>query len=288
MTYEWLFAFVVFAEHLNFTRAAAVLHISQPALHVQIKKLAGSVGRPLYRRDGKSLSLTPEGRHLAAFGREVQERGRSVLEELRGQPRSGPVVLASGQGAFLYLLGPAIRRFPKQTWPLRMVSMPGPQAIESVREARAHLCVAALPGDGAPADLGCEVLRSVGQSVIVPSSHRLARRRSLRPADLADEQLVVAPAGSPHRVMLTQLLESASVTWTVAVEATGWELMLQFARYGVGIAVVNDFCPAPRGMRSIPLEGAPTIAYHLVSRPGLTSPGAATMRELIVETMRST
>jgi DNA-binding transcriptional LysR family regulator len=287
MTYEWLFAFVVFAEHLNFTRAAAVLHISQPALHVQIKKLAGSVGRPLYRRDGKSLSLTPEGRHLAAFGREVQERGRSVLEELRGQPRSGPVVLASGQGAFLYLLGPAIRRFPKRTWPLRMLSMPGPQAIESVREARAHLCVAALPGDGAPADLACEALRSVGQSVIVPSSHRLARRRSLRPADLADEQLVVAPAGSPHRVMLTQLLESASVTWTVAVEATGWELMLQFARYGVGIAVVNDFCPAPRGMRSIPLQGAPTIAYHLVSRPGLTSPGAATMRELIVETMRS-
>jgi len=285
MTYEWLFAFVVFAEHLNFTRAAARLHISQPALHVQIKKLAESVGRPLYRRDGKSLSLTPEGRHLAAFGREVQERGRSVLEELRGQVQSGPVVLASGQGAFLYLLGPAIRRFPKRTWPLRLLSMGGPQAIESLREARVHLSVAALASDGLPADLACEKLRSVGQSVIVPSSHRLARRRSLRPVDLAGEQLVVAPSGSPHRVMLTQLLESAGVPWSVAVEATGWELMLQFARYGVGIAVVNDFCAAPRGMRSIPLEGAPAIAYHLVSRPGVTSPGAATMRDLIVETM---
>ena len=288
MTYEWLFAFVVFAEHLNFTRAAARLHISQPALHVQVKKLAESVGRPLYRRDGKTLSLTPEGRHLAAFGREVQERGRSVLEELRGQAQSGPVVLASGQGAFLYLLGPAIRRFPKRTWPLRLLSMSGPQAIESVREARAHLCVAALPSDGLPADLTCEKLRSVGQSVILPTSHRLARRRSVRPADLAGEQLVVAPAGSPHRVMLTQLLESAAVAWTVAVEATGWELMLQFVRYGVGIAVVNDFCPPPRGMKSIPLESAPAIAYHLVGRPGFTSRGAATMRDLIVETMRST
>jgi len=53
MNYEWIFAFVVFAEHLNFTRAAHQLHISQPALHVQIKKLSDAIGRPLYRRNGK-------------------------------------------------------------------------------------------------------------------------------------------------------------------------------------------------------------------------------------------
>jgi hypothetical protein len=40
-------------------------------------------------------------------------------------------------------------------------------------------------------------------------------------------------------------------------------------------------------MKSIPLETAPATTYHLVSRPGSTSPGAATMRDLIVETMRS-
>jgi LysR family transcriptional regulator, low CO2-responsive transcriptional regulator len=285
MNYEWLLAFVVFTEHLNFTRAAARLSISQPALHVQIRKLAEAVGRPLYRRQGRALLLTPEGAHLAAFGREVAERGRAVLEELRGHAQSGPVVLAAGQGAFLYLLGPAIRRFPKRTWPLRLVSMAGPQAIDSVRDARAHLCVAAVARDGVPADLECETLRSVGQSVIVPRSHRLARRRALRPADLAGQQLVVAPAGSPHRIMLTQLLESAGVEWSVAVEATGWEVMMQFARYGVGLAVVNDFCPAPRGTIAVPLEGAPQVTYYLVARPSFTSRGALVMRQLIAETV---
>src|SRR5262245_47798292 len=151
MNYEWLFAFTIFADHVNFTRAARQLHISQPALHVQIKKLAEAVGRPLYRRTGKALSLTPEGKRLAAFGREVQERDRTVLEELRGESLSGPVILASGQGAFLYLLGPAIRRFPKEKWPLRLVSMPGPEAIEAVRDAKAHLCVVGT--DSPPADL---------------------------------------------------------------------------------------------------------------------------------------
>lgn len=285
MNYGWLFAFVVFAEHLNFTRAAKQLHISQPALHVQIKKLTDSIGRPLYRRHGKTLLLTPEGSHLAAFGREVEERGRSVLEELRGQSLSGPVVLASGQGAFLYLLGSAIQRFPKNKWPLRLLSMSGPEAIEAVRAAKAHLCVVAI--DNLPADLAAMPLRSVGQHVVLPSSHRLARRRSLRPGDLNGEKLVVAPAGSPHRMMLQQVLRASGCEWTVAVEATGWELMLHFAKHGVGIAVVNDFCPAPKGMVSIPLQGAPDVVYYLIERAGFTSQGTEVMRKLIFDTVRS-
>lgn len=285
MNYEWIFSFAVFAEHLNFTRAARQLHISQPALHVQIKRLAEEVGRPLYRRTGKALSLTSEGKRLAAFGREVQERGRSVLEELRGESVSGPVILASGQGAFLYLLGPAIRRFPKDKWPLRLVSMSGPEAIEAVREAKAHLSVVAT--ETPPADLITTALRSVAQNVVVPRTHRFAKRRSVRAADLRDEPIVVAPAGSPHRMMLQQLMRANGSDLNVAVEATGWELTLQFARYGVGLAVVNDFCPVPKGMVGIPLEGAPEVTYYLIVREGLTSKGTEAMRDLIADTVRA-
>lgn len=284
--YDWLFAFVVFAEHRSFTHAARQLHLSQPALHVQIRKLAEAVGRPLYRREGRALVLTPEGARLATFGREVAERGRAVLEELRGRPAPGPVVLASGQGAFLYLLGPAIRRFPKGRWPLRLLAMPGPEAIAAVREARAHLCVVAA--DRPPPDLEATRLRSVGQHVVVPRGHRLARRRSLRAADLAGEPLVAAPEGSPHRAMLEQLLRASGVEPAIAVEATGWELALQFARYGVGLAVVNDFCPAPPGTVAIRLRGAPAITYHALARAGFASPATEALRRLIAETAAAT
>ena len=50
-----LASFAVFADHLNFTRAAEELHISQPALHVKVRKLSESLGRPLYRRAGRRL-----------------------------------------------------------------------------------------------------------------------------------------------------------------------------------------------------------------------------------------
>jgi DNA-binding transcriptional LysR family regulator len=281
VNHEWLFSFRVFAEHLNFTRAAAQLHLSQPALHVQIRKLAEAIGRPLYLRSGRALSLTAEGRQLAAFAREVEERDRSMLSELRGESNAGPVILASGQGAFLYLLGAAIRRFPKSRWPLRLLTLTAPQTLLAVREARAHLGVVAI--EELPTDLRCTPLRSVGQKVVVPRSHRFAKRRSLRPAELEGERLVVAPTSSPHRAMLAHTLAAAGCTWTVAVEANGWELMLQFAKYGVGIAVVNDCCPAPAGMVGIVLEQAPRITYYLVERARPPSDGASALRTLILE-----
>ncbi len=283
VSYEWIFSFVVFAEQLSFTCAARELHISQPALFVQIRKLTESVGCPLYRRAGRTLKLTDEGRRLAAFGREVQERGRVVLGEVRGERPAEPVVLASGQGAFRYLLGPAIRRFPKSRWPLRLLALPGPDAIDAVRDARAHLAV--IAADRPPADLRTLPLCTIGQSVILPREHRLAARRSLKPRDLDGESIIVAPLGSPHRTMLDQLLAAAGAGWTVAVEANGWDLQLQFARYGVGIAVVNDFCPPPPGMVAVPLAGAPPIAYHLVERAGFVPPGAVAIAKNIVETV---
>lgn len=279
MNYDWLFSFTRFAQHLNFTKAAAELFISQPALHVQIRKLTEAVGRPLYRRRGRALFLTTEGQRLAAYGRETLEQSQAILEELRGESHQGPVILASGQGAFLYLLGPAIRRFPKERWPLRLLSMSGPDAIEAVRDAKAHICVVAT--DEPPTDLNHVLLRAVGQQVVVPRAHRLAKKHRLAPTDLKDEPIVVAPSGSPHRTMLQALWKRYGLVLNVAVEASGWELMIQFARYNVGVAVVNDSCVLPKGLVGIPLPDAPQISYQLITRNAPWSEGVNTLRNLI-------
>ena len=227
--------------------------------------------------------LTVEGERLAAYGREVRDRGDRVLAEIRGETATGPVVMAAGQGAFLYLLGPAIRRFPKQRWPLRLLALAGPEAIEAVRSARAHLGVVALT-DAPPPELAATRLRAVGQQVVVPAAHRLARKRRLSPRDLAGEAIVVAPVGSQHRMMLAQALRVAGTEWSVAVEASGWELMLHFAKAGMGVAVVNDFCTVPRGMIGIALDDVPAITYHLLAREPLHA-AAAAMRDLVVESV---
>lgn len=121
--------------------------------------------------------------------------------------------------------------------------MSGPDSVQAVRESRADVGVVVL--NSIPPDLDCRRLRSVGQMVLLPRSHRLAKRRKLQPRDLDTESIVVAPEGSPHRTMLAHALRVAGAAWSVAMEATGWELMIQFASYDLGVAVVNDFCPVP-------------------------------------------
>jgi DNA-binding transcriptional LysR family regulator len=162
--------------------------------------------------------------------------------------------------------------------------MNGPQVIDAVREARAHVGVVAA--EEPPPGLDVVSLRTVGQVVVLPSSHRLANKKVLHPRDLSGERIVVAPTGSPHRTMLSQAFGAAGAEWQVAVEATGWELMLQFARYGLGIAVVNDFCPPPRGMLAVPLEGVSPVTYYLLRRVGLRTRQAEAMHQLILETAR--
>jgi DNA-binding transcriptional LysR family regulator len=92
-------AFTTFGEFLNFTRAAEQLHISQPALHVKIRKLAQTLGCELYERHGNSLSLTTEGAALARLVEDLLRQREDFLARLRGAPPN-PIVLAAGEGAY--------------------------------------------------------------------------------------------------------------------------------------------------------------------------------------------
>jgi DNA-binding transcriptional LysR family regulator len=177
------------------------------------------------------------------------------------------------------LLGSAIRRFPKEKWPLRLLVANAAQAVDLVASARAHVAVVAL--DAPPLDLESTRLRVVRQKLVVTPAHRLARRARAKIEDLEGERIVVAPEGSPHRTMLAHALGAAGVAWQVSVEATGWELMMQFAKYGVGVAVVNDFCTPPAGTVAVPLSGTPPIAYWAIARRGPRSAGAAALYGLV-------
>mgnify|MGYP001582300038 FL=1 len=121
--FDALRSFTIFADRLNFTRAAEELHISQPALHVKIRKFGEGLHVPLYRRLGRRLELTEPGKLVAAFGREMLDRSEAFLRQLTAGGRDDRVVLAAGEGAFLYLLGPALRHFSRHDpAPLRLLT----------------------------------------------------------------------------------------------------------------------------------------------------------------------
>lgn len=272
-----LIAFAEFAEDGNFSRAALRLHISQPALHTKVAKLARTLEAPLYVRRGRSIEITAAGRKVQRFARELAAATVAFQDELLETESHQPIVLAAGEGSYLYLLGEGIKVFrggSKRS--LTLMTADGSAALDAVMSGRAHLGVASF--ETAPRDVVVQPLTRVGQMLAMPSRHALASKRRIRLRDLDGTELIVPPAGRPHRTMLSHMLQSAQVDWSVAVEATGWELMLHFVRLGLGTAIVNACCRLPSGVVGRPVPELPSLQYYVFHRSRAPAAGVMELK----------
>ncbi|MBE0629031.1 MAG: LysR family transcriptional regulator, partial [Burkholderia vietnamiensis] len=87
MTPDQLITFAAVAEHLNISRAAVALHLSQPAVSGQLRVLQDEFGEPLYQRDGRGIRLTPVGEQLAQYAnaqRDTFAQARAFRDAVRG------------------------------------------------------------------------------------------------------------------------------------------------------------------------------------------------------------
>ena len=283
LNYDELMAFGVFAEVMNFTYAAERLHLSQPALHSRVKRLTESVGEPLYVRQGRELALTRAGQELAAHAKQVASLTEDVLARIERGERA-PVTLTSGPGALIHLLKPALRLAQRSVYPLRLLPLRGPEALKAVREARADVAVGVFGDEALGAELEASFWRRVGQMLVVPQAHRWADRATLHAGELHGARLIVAPARMPHRVSTEAALRAHGARFEVAVEATGWELMVHLVTCGFGEAIVNDFLTLPEGVCAVKLEGFEALDYRVVRRRDVPYEGALWLYELILST----
>lgn len=278
---DWLSAFAVFAEELHFTRAARRLHLSQPALHVKVRKLGEALGMPLYRRAGRGVELTSAGHRCLAFARELEDRSTAFLGDI-GKPVAERVVLAAGEGTLLHLLGPALRKVAHSRAKLRVLVGDRDATCAAVASGAAHLGVAPLETE--PDGLKLTLLRKVGFKLVLPQAHPLATKRRIRLGDLEGARLIVPPPDRPLRREVERILGARGVNWELAVEATGWEVMQHLAMLGVGLAIVSDFCRLPKGAVARPLPDFAPMGYALVERAGAELPEPARrLRELVME-----
>ena len=257
-------AFVVFAAELNFTRAARHLYITQPALHEKIKKLAGEVGTPLYENRRGTLVLTREGRLLAEFVGDLQRQRDDFAPQLHLE-RTEPIVVAAGEGAFLYLLGPVLREALKRPGPgLRLTLADAPSSLALVLDGRADIGVGVFAQ--LPTTLVVGDVAAVRQALACPAGHRLYDRRSVALADLAEESLIVPPVGHAHRDRLESALEAQGIALQAPVQAEGWEMIMQFVAIGAGCAVVHDYVTPRAGVRLVPVRDLPEVQYQAIAR----------------------
>src|SRR5690348_9850553 len=198
-------SFAVFAEHRNFTAAAAALNISQPSLHVKVRKLAAALGTDLYERDGRSLVLTPAGEQLAAFAGDARARSAEFIAALAGEPSA--LAVAAGRGAIRWVIPGAIRAACAQGRRVRVLTAGRDEAVAALGAGHADIAVTGY--DPPPRRLRARPVAAYPQVLMVDAGHPLAGRASVSVADLAGLDLVVPPAGRPHRRSLERALLDA-------------------------------------------------------------------------------
>jgi DNA-binding transcriptional LysR family regulator len=232
--------FVAVAEELHFGRAAARLHIAQPSLSHEIRKLEQHLGVTLLDRSSRRVELTPAGRELLAQGRRLLADSQRAISSTRAAATERLTVGFYGSAGTLLpeILTAFAGRHPAVKVSVRELLLGGLTDIlnGSVDIAFTRL----IPGQ---AELEVEVIATEQRLVALPRQHPLAARQSLTLAELSDESFIINPvdrdSGPPIRWLTEQ--QRHGLPGRVAAEAESVQEILTLVASGRGVCLV----PAP-------------------------------------------
>jgi DNA-binding transcriptional LysR family regulator len=242
MTYSLpqLRAFVVLADERSFTRAAKRLHLSQPALSVQIRNLESSFGVKLFDRDQRGVALTRIGGDLAP-------RLRRLLVDLDGAMSDVREVSKGRRGTIRIAALPSFSasRLPDVVARFRAAN---PAIAFLIRDAIASKVVAAVQSEavdlgvtaGVELNADVEILNDATDRlcVVFPRRHPLATRRKIALADLAEFPLVLMDPETSVRAIVDAAFVSAGRIIRPVAEATYMMTAVGLVRAGLGITIL--------------------------------------------------
>ncbi len=237
-TLPQLAVFEAIARLGSYTRAAAELHLAQPTVSTQIKKLADTVGSPLFEQVGKRVYLTDAGRTLyAACGDifAVLARVEHALDGLRGTD-GGRLQVAAGTSALFMpgLLACFARRYPSVEVALRFYN-------------RLELCRRFANNEDDLYVFSNPPAREAVQQALAPNpliacaraDHPLARERRVPFARMAQEPFLLREPGSGTRTAVERLFQRYEVRPTTRMELSSDSAICQALHETYGIAIVS-------------------------------------------------
>ncbi|KWE50036.1 transcriptional regulator [Burkholderia ubonensis] len=188
--------FLAVAEHHSFTRAAAALHVSQPALSQQIKQLEESLGAQLFDRTGRTTRLTDAGEVYFRYARRALqglEEGKRAIHDV-GDLSRGSLRIAVTPTFTSYLVGPLVEsfhgRYPGVTLTVREMSQERMEELLVDDELDAGIAFEEVRSQ----DIDAQRLLVETLALVVGRHHPLAKRRSVRVGALNDESLILLSA----------------------------------------------------------------------------------------------
>ncbi|MEJ2481014.1 MAG: LysR substrate-binding domain-containing protein [Acidihalobacter sp.] len=279
---EQLLTFAAVVREGGVGAAAQRLHLTQPAVSNQLKRLQETLGEPLYRRAGRGIALTGTGQRLFVEAQRLADalNAAQALADSLASAESGLVRITASQTVGAYVLPPVVAAFREQA--------PGIEielASYNSREvsARLHDCdIAMLEGPldiRLPDDLQLETFARDEIVAVLRSDHPLAQRRSLRLDQLATQPLIWREQGSGTRAQVERVFREAGIEPRFGMALAGVAAVKEAVRQGLGIGFVSRLAlrHEAASMVSIPLDPPVIRELRLISG---RHPSAASSRFL--------
>jgi DNA-binding transcriptional LysR family regulator len=259
--------FVAVAEELHFGRAAARLHLAQPPLSQQIRKLEELLGYPLFTRTSRSVRLTTAGEALLQRARRTLRNVQRDLDETRsiGRGDVGSLHIGFISSAMLSTL-PGIFRSYREAYPRVRLHLHESFTALVMEGLENGTLDAGILRDGDPIE-GVQVATILSEPfvAVLPANHPCAKQKSISPAVLRGEPFIYYPrtAGARAYEKPLTVCEQHGFRPQIVQEASHWLTIMRLIAAGLGVSI------APACVRHIaspevvclPLRGAKAVSH---------------------------
>ena len=288
LTFRQLETFATVARLGSFSRAAEALHLTQPAVSIQIRQITESVGLPRFEQSGREIRLTAAGQELLRTARELDDswnRFESAVDALKGLKKGRlRVALVTTAKYFLpRMLGAFCQRYPDIEIELEVANRA--RIIERLRANEDDLYIMSFP----PEELDVVATPFLDNPLVVvaPAAYPLPAG-PLSLADLAPHPFLLRETGSGTRKAVDRHLAANGLTLKVKLALGSNEAIRDLVASGMGLAILSRHVlgehPEQEGLRILEVAGFPLqqpwSVVHLRQKI-LSLPAHAFMNELL-------
>ncbi len=243
LTLRQLRLFEAVASHLNYSRAAEQMSVSQPAVSMQLQQLEADLGLQLLVKQGRKMTLSQAGEEVLRQARRILNQvqiAEEVVAALHQTTGSSGGLLHLGVVPTAHYFAPKLLMAFAEQWPGVKFKLTVDRRDAILAMLQDHQLDVAIGGyPPSEADLEAETFARHPHCIVAAADHPLARKRKIHWDALKDEPFIFREPNSATRQFFEHLLQAQSLQVKVSMELSGNETIKQAVMAGMGISFLS-------------------------------------------------
>jgi DNA-binding transcriptional LysR family regulator len=289
-TFRQLRVFIEVARHLSFAKAAKALHLTPPAVTMQVKELESQVGLPLFERSGRQVSLTTPGEYMLVYARKLLATLKDAEDALARLKRVEAGTLTIGMvSTAKYFIPRMLAEFRREhaSVEIRLAEGNREKLVQMLHANEVDIAIMGRP----PRELAtrAEPFAAHPHVFVCGVDHPLARQGRIGVESLRPFDFIAREEGSGTRAAMAAFLEQKRLEPRVVMEMSSNESIKQAVIAGMGVSFLSlhtlQLELEKRLVTVLDVDGAPVVrawnVVHTLSK--VLSPAAEAFRYFMLE-----